>query len=171
MPKGPLPDPHAVRRNQPTIPPTKLPKSGRKGPVPKLPAWSPKLGKAGRAWWQWAWRTPQACAWGPSEIDVVARRATLTDDLAIISAPQGVVLDMLEDDELRQLFRTLAALAAGKATVLKAMAECDRQLGFGSKNFLDLRWELVDDEDEERSAPTPAASGSRARLRMVSGGG
>lgn len=172
MPRGPLPDPHAVRRNAETIPTTELPVTGRTGPIPKVPTWAPKLGKAGRAWWAWAWRTPQACAWGPAEIDTVARRAALVDDLAVLSAPRGVVLDMLEDDELRQIFRSLTALAGGKSTVLQRMSDCDKQLGFGAKNLADLRWKVTADSEAPSSAPapTPARTGARARMQLVSNG-
>jgi hypothetical protein len=40
MPRGPLPDPNAIRRNKPTIPTTDLPADGRQGPAPEPPAWA-----------------------------------------------------------------------------------------------------------------------------------
>lgn len=171
MPRGPLPDPHAARRNEPTIPLTELPISGRKGPIPKLPTWCPKLGRAGTAWWKWAWRTPESCGWSDSLIDIVARRATLVDDLNAISTPRSLVLDDLEDPELKRLVSSLAALAGGKSVVLKAMADCDAQLGLGAKNLAQLRWTIVD-ESAAKSPTSPApveSSGSRGRLRVVNG--
>jgi hypothetical protein len=74
---GPLPSPNARRRNAPTIPTTDLPAEGRKGRAPACPY---KLGKAGAAWWRWAWKLPQACGWSPGDLYVVARRARLEDD-------------------------------------------------------------------------------------------
>ena len=82
---GPLPNPNRRRRNALTIPTTKLPASGRPGAVPKPPAWV-QLGDAGRGWWRWAWKTPQASGWGTKagQEVVVARRASLEDDLAAL---------------------------------------------------------------------------------------
>lgn len=76
---GPLPSPTRRRRNAPTIPTTALLATGRVGPVPKPPSWI-KLGRVGRSFWTWAWKTPAACAWSP-DVDgpAVARRALLEE--------------------------------------------------------------------------------------------
>ena len=62
MPRGPAPKPNARRRNAPTIPTTELPAAGVKGRAPKPPK-GYEFGPAGKAWWGWAWRQPQAAAW------------------------------------------------------------------------------------------------------------
>src|ERR1041384_1368966 len=77
---GPLPDPKRRGRNAPTIPTTELPSSGRPGDAPQPPE-TYELGKAGQAWWTWAWTLPQACAWDDGALYVAARRAQLEDDL------------------------------------------------------------------------------------------
>src|SRR3954454_2845123 len=66
------------RRNAPTFPTTRLPVSGRRDDVPAVPS-SVKLRNAGRAWWAWAWKTPQAAAWNAGNVWTVARRAQLED--------------------------------------------------------------------------------------------
>ena len=111
---GPLPDPNARRRNAPTIPTTNLPASGRHGPVPKVPKWV-ELGAAGKGWWAWAWKTPQAAGWSDGNIPMVAQRASLEDDLASLAEVEG--LDFADVDptgntaELRRTVQRVAALA------------------------------------------------------------
>ena len=83
MPRGPLPDAHHSRRNAPTIPTTNLPAGGRAGPAPRIPKGT-ALGAAGRAWWRWAWSTPQAAAWDAGSFQVVLRRARLEDAVVLL---------------------------------------------------------------------------------------
>src|SRR5689334_13677132 len=82
---GPLPNPERRRRNAPTIPTTKLPAGGRPGRAPKPPGWL-ELDRAGKAWWAWAWKTPQAAAWSVGDEPMVARRAALEDELKTTAA-------------------------------------------------------------------------------------
>src|SRR5690242_9693862 len=96
---GPLPDPNSIRRNAPTIPTTDLPASGRTTPVPDVPSWIP-LGGAGQAWWDWAWKTPQACGWSTGNLVTVAHRASLEDTLSADDgkARVGIIKEMREAD-------------------------------------------------------------------------
>lgn len=112
MPRGPLPNPERRRVNAPTIPTTDLPAGGFDGPVPSCPY---RLGDRGRAWWKWAWRTPQAAAWGSSMAYVVARRAVLEDSLK---------------DEFA-------------VATLREMRELDDRLGLTPKSMAQLRWKIV----------------------------
>src|SRR4051812_12862603 len=112
---GPLPSPERRRRNAPTIPTTSLPASGRRGPVPRVPD-GYELGEAGRAWWVWAWATPQAAGWSTGDLYVVARRAALEDYRdVLLRAETGFDLgDLLDDetgDQLRWLIGRLKGLA------------------------------------------------------------
>lgn len=156
MARGPLPDPNARRRNAPTIPTTDLPVAGRTDPAPSIPSWV-KLGKAGRAWWKWAWSTPQSCAWGVAVgIEAtVARRAALEDDLAAIECVGGVEFDDLEDDpnyqHLAAAVRRIAGLAAGRLQIMREMRELDDRLGLTPKAMAALRWKITGE------APAPAA--------------
>ena len=148
--RGPLPSPNARRTNAPTIPTTNLPASGRKGRAPALPSWV-KLGAAGKAFWAWAWKTPQACAWGVGvgQEPVVARRAALEDILA-----------RSEDAPL---------------PLMKEMRELDDRLGLTPKGLEALRWKIVADPEPEAaapSAPTPGVTrinSRRDRLTKASG--
>lgn len=110
---GPLPNPNRRRRNAPTIPTTVLPAEGREGPAPKIPPFV-RLGKTGRAWWRWAWATPQAAAWAAGHEGVVARRAMLED--------------MAADEP--------------SMTLLREMRELDDRLGLTPKAMAALRWTI-----------------------------
>lgn len=160
--RGPLPDPRSRRRNAPTIPTTNLPASGFAGPAPSVPSWI-KLGKAGRAWWRWAWSTPQAAAWGVSagQEAVVARRASLEDDLAAIERVQCMDLDEALGDEIAHTVRRIAAMATGRLQLTREMRELDDRLGLTPKGRQALRWEIVADQpkDDEADQPAPQPAG------------
>lgn len=146
MTSGPLPDPHARRRNAPTIPTTDLPAGGRVGRVPPLPR-RIRLGPAGKAWWRWAWRTPQAAAWdGGGFLELIARRAGLEDDLAALErpAPPG---DVGGFDPL--FAKIAAALVAARTPVLREARELDDRLGLSPKGLAALRWRIVPLADVE----------------------
>lgn len=165
MPRGPLPDPDSRRRNAPTIPSTKLPVSGRSDPAPECPY---DLAAAGAVWWAWAWGTPQAAAWDSGALYVVARRARLEDDLAML----GFGEDFLElhdllagaDDEAVQrvefALSTLKRSATGKLAIEKEMRELDGKLGLSPAAMAALRWMIVEDE-----TPAPAVSASTTASR------
>lgn len=154
---GPLPDENARRRNAPTIPTTRLPIGGRKTPPPKLPPGA-TLGKVGTAWWRWAWRTPQACAWAPGHEVVVARRAALEDDLAALAEVDGLDFDGLIGEEwadVRRAVQRVASLATGRLQICKEMRELDDRLGLTPKAMAALRWAIVDDQPAPKTEPTP----------------
>src|SRR5687768_7619732 len=101
---GPLPEPEETRRrrNAPTIPTTELPLAGRTEDPPDVPD-TYVLRAAGVAWWEWAWRLPQACAWDGGALYVAARRAQLEDDLVVLDDADGFdvadILGSFADDE------------------------------------------------------------------------
>lgn len=146
---GPLPQPQRRRRNAPTIPTTSLPAGGREGPIPDPPEWV-SLGAAGRAWWAWAWSTPQSAGWSErAHLDAVARRAALQDDLYAIELDGS--LAGLDEEELRALVCTLKAIVSGKATLLGKVTELDDRLGLTPKAMAQLRWTIVDDSESRSS--------------------
>lgn len=168
MPRGPLPDPNSRRRNAPTIPSTSLPASGRKGRAPAVPE-PIQLKKAGRAWWNAAWKTPQAASWDAGAIFTVARRATLEDDLAILDhfEPFDIegFLGIEPNEAARELgfiIGRLKSLAGGRISVMKEMRELERQLGLGPKALADLRWVIVDDADDQAGGQKPAKKKGKA---------
>lgn len=147
---GPLPAENKRRRNTPTVPTTKLPVGGRTAPTPRPPTWA-KLGKVGKAWWRWAWSTPQACAWAPGHEVMVARRASLEDDLAAIGTVNSLELWEILDaqaegaNEIKALLQRLASLASGRLAICREMRELDDRLGLTPKSMAALRWTIVDD--------------------------
>lgn len=170
---GPLPDPDAVRRNVPTIPTTSLPAGGRKGDVPEPPAWI-ELGVAGRAWWAWAWRTPQAAGWASGHEVMVAHRAGLEDDLSAVGKVDGLDLaDVMGADlpELRAVVIGLSRIVVGRLGILKEMQQMDGKLGLTPKGMADLRWKVVPDLVEDVPQSQPGVSdldARRARLTNAS---
>lgn len=172
---GPLPDENRRRRNAPTIPVTKLPVGGRSTPAPRVPSFI-RLGKSGRAWWKWAWSTPQACAWAPGHESMIGRRAALEDALAAISEVHSLdALDLLgttDAAEFRNLINQLASLATGRLAVYREMRELDDRLGLTPKGMAALRWTIVADPSAGGDAPAPGPrSGvtdmSQARRRKM----
>lgn len=161
MPRGPLPKPahQRRRRNAPTIPTTILPRAGREGRAPTCPY---KLDKAGRAWWRWAWKTPQSCGWDEvGHLYVVARRAQLEDDLhAVEASGLELTLDDVLDPEtckaISAIVSTLKRMAAGKLNVVREMREIDERLGLTPKGMAALRWEIRDMEPDEDDGDTDA---------------
>lgn len=157
---GPLPDPNKRRRNAPTIPTTTLSAAGRTDPAPEPPGWC-ELGEAGRAFWVWAWATPQALAWG-TEVGMeswVARRASLEDDLAALHRVEGLDFAELGSDQVEREFRAvvqrIAAMATGRLAILKEMREMDDRLGLTPKGMAQLRWTIV-------AAPSAAENGTKS---------
>ena len=171
MSRGPLPDPAARRRNQPTIPTTALPVDGRQGPAPACPY---ELAEAGRAWWVWAWGTPQAAAWDAGVLYVVARRARLEDDAAALSfgdCPLDLA-DLFAEGDVEARRRVEWALdslrrsASGKLALEKEMRELDGRLGLTPEAMAKLRWRVVDDAPVS-TAKRAAAATRRTALRAV----
>jgi hypothetical protein len=178
--RGPLGKPAAQRRrrNKPTIPTRSLPAGGFAGPYPRLPK-GVELGEAGRIWWRWAWRTPQAAAWDAGTHVALARRASLEDDLAALERVDGIdvgyALSLVREGEARKaiielewVVRNLARLAGGKLAVCSKMLDLDRQFGLTTRSFYDLHFEIVPDVEAK---PEPAATGEAPsgprRLRAV----
>ena len=155
---GPLPNPNRVRRNAPTIPTTNLPASGRKGRAPACPKWVELLGH-GEQWWKWAWTTPQACAWSLGDIPLIARRASMEDDLAAIDAIPSIaaLFALADEDALAACLKRLASLAPGRVQLLREMREVDERLGLTPKGMAALRWTIVADETDTDTAPQRAA--------------
>lgn len=170
---GPLPKPDRRRRNPPTIPTTALPSQGFAGPYPKPPEWV-TLGGAGKAWWYWAWRTPQAAAWSAGDLVVLSTRASLEDDLAALALVRingvdlAAILDLDSDDAERELgfiFSTMQAMAGDKLRVQKQAVDIDDRLGLTPKGRLALRMSILDAEPAAvRKSPTPTTG---RRLRAV----
>lgn len=159
---GPLPQSQRRRRNAPAIPTTTLPAEGRSGPLPDVPSWV-TLGKAGRAWWVWAWSTPQAAAWAAGHEGVVARRAQLEDDLVVLGERRlefGELDDLDEQvvDRITLVVDTLKRLATAKLSVVREMRELDDRLGLTPKAMAQLRWTIGEPPSESEGSLTVVRS-------------
>jgi hypothetical protein len=170
MPRGPLPNPQARRRNTPTIAGTVLPAAGRDGDAPECPY---DLARAGSAWWAWAWATPQAAKWDQGTLYVVARRAVLEDELAALAffdADEFSLRDLLAEADEEAVRRvewaigTLKRLATGSTALMREMRELDNRLGLNPKAMADLRWSVAEADEPEQ---TQAAKTKVHRLRAV----
>jgi hypothetical protein len=158
MPRGPSPDPNARRRNKPTIASTDLPAAGREDRAPTIPK-AYNLGKAGRLWWRWAWKLPQATQWDAGATYFIVRRAQLEDDLAALEHTQTEDLEEVlcelvgadgDQDRVRSALQDLdrgvqrlKALAGGRVGVMREMRELDNRLGLNPKAMADLRWKIA----------------------------
>jgi hypothetical protein len=171
MPRGPLPEANSRRRNPPTIKATTLPAEGRRGEPPEPPY---RLGEAGRAWWEWAWRLPQAAAWDDGSTYFVARRARLEDDLAAIDRTDDLELDDLlagaDKEAVERVQYALGALvrvASGSTTLMREMRELENRLGLNPKAMADLRWtisEPVEPDGADAGGDVARMDDYRARL-------
>jgi hypothetical protein len=144
---GPLPNPERRRRNAPTIPTTSLPARGRQDPPPASPL---ELELAGARWWAWAWSTPQAAAWSTGDLYLIARRASLEDDLEALGRVESIdLVDLIEAEiaaDFRRVISHLAGLAGGRLAIFREAREIDDRLGLTPKGLAALRWSIVDDE-------------------------
>ncbi|MEA2828470.1 MAG: hypothetical protein QOG43_2909 [Actinomycetota bacterium] len=173
---GPLSDPNRLRRNKPNFTTTSLPAGGRPGPVPKPPAWRAPLGAAGLAWWDWAWKLPEAAAWSPGQLVFAAQRASLEDQLlALHDAPVLDVAELLDiepdqrTDELEWLVRTLHRMAAGKTVLDREARELDDRLGLSAKGFTALHWKIEAAEAPAEAKPRTSTA-KRSRMKVIDGG-
>ena len=162
---GPLPEVNKRRRNSPTIPTTSLPVSGFDGDIPDAPS-GYDLGTQGRQWWAWAWRTPQAAAWSAGDLYVLARRASIEDDIkAIDAADMSVDLELLADvegvKEIAQQFQRLKGIVSGRLAILREARDLDDRLGLTPKGLAALRWKIVADKSDAKSAPTDGDGGGK----------
>lgn len=119
----PKPDGQKVTRHEPKFGWTDLPRNGREGPAPKLPAWRPWQ-PATKKWWADLWKKPQATQW--------------TQDGSTLH-----VLAALYDD--------LIANRAEAAKVSAEMRQHEDRHGLNPKAMLQLRWRVTAaDEGESR---------------------
>jgi hypothetical protein len=109
---------------------------------------------------------------------MVARRASLEDDLAAMDSVEGLdwssVIEAENMREVREAIGRVAALATGRLQLMKHMTDLDDKLGLTPKGQAALRWKVVDDTPADLSAP-PATGGNvtgidsrRARLTDAS---
>ena len=172
---GPLPVPGARRRNAPTIPTTNLKAGGRTDPPPPVPE-GYEFGAPARAWWEWAWTTPQACAWDDGSAYVVARRALLEDHMAALSFSDELdandlfaAFDREAKERVEWALSLLRRSATGEVSLMKEMRELENKLGLSPEAMAKLRWKIVAEDQPPAAQPAPKKSSARERghLRAV----
>lgn len=75
---------------------------------------------------------------------MVARRASLEDDLEALDDVRGLDFDDLGEraDQVRATVSRVAALATGRLQIVKEMRELDDRLGLSPKAMAQLRWTI-----------------------------
>jgi hypothetical protein len=138
---SPKPDDQRRRRNPPTFAWVELPKSGREGSPPRLPAWRQWQPKTKR-WWKELWAKPQAVMW-EQDGSTLLTLACLYDDLI--------------------------AGRADAAKVSAEMRQHEDRHGLNPKAMLQLRWLIRDESTEPGHEPAPVTpiDDRRKRLRVV----
>jgi hypothetical protein len=131
------------------------PRKPRRAPTGGRPASPYTLRASGEAWWRWAWKLPQAKKWDAGALYVVARRASLEDDLALLEGDDISVADVLGLDsepemarELDWLIARLRSIAGGRVGVMKEMRELDARLGLDPKAMAGFGWSADDDDSD-----------------------
>lgn len=172
---GPAADPNSERSERRGYKLTALPAQGYDGPVPRFPlpkravyniyfedkkrvkefdgGATEELHERELALWEWAWRTPQACAWSmPSE-------AWRTYSVAM-------------------WVRTAVICESSDATAAdkNSLHRFSDQIGLTTAGLAEMGWQVAVDEVAAKAVSSPKAAEDdvddpRARLGLVSGGG
>ena len=106
------------------------------------------------------WSTPQAAAWALGHEGLVARRASLEDDLVALELVQGLDFDEFVGEhmkDVREAVQRVAALATGRLQICREMRELDDRLGLSPKAMAQLRWTIKGDSEAASDSPAPAA--------------
>lgn len=145
---GPTADPDSQRSERRGYSLTALPAEGYSGPVPEWPMPDPTPREL--AWWEWAWRTPQACAWSmPSE----AWRVPFVAEWCQVKAMTEV---------------------SPNASLLAQKFRMEDRIGFSTAGLAEMGWRVTVDELSEKAAekgePAAKPKSSRDRLKVVNGG-
>lgn len=123
-----------------------------------------ELGRAGLAWWDWAWRTPQACGWSSGDDGLIGRRASLEDSVAATAIKEfddilPALVNVEDFREVRVIVGHLASLVSGRLALYREQREIDDRLGLTPKGLAALRWKIVSDEAYYPSSAPKRATG------------
>lgn len=141
---GPRPDEGSARSEARGYKLDALPAEGYAGEVPDFP--TPDPGPRTLAWWEWAWRTPQACAWSlPSE----AWRLPFVAEWCETKAH-------LEES-------WTAAMVAQKFRM-------EDRIGFSTAGLSEMGWKIAADAKPAAAPVATKAAPGGSRLRALNGG-
>ena len=143
---GPLPQENSARSDQRGYVLAALPSEGFKGEIPEFPL--PEHSDRELEVWEWAWRTPQACAWSlPSEQWRIRTVALWVRVSVQCEAPD---------------------VGASHLAQLHRFAD---QIGFTDAGLALMGWKVATDEVAAKAASRPPAVKTERRLRAASSGG
>lgn len=121
---GPAPDPRSGASDRKGLKFKSLPAAGYDGDVPDFPG-APPSARA-QAWWDWAWKTPQAALWATNQwswvVPMVADWCTLKAKFDEPDAPVSLV-QAIRQREGDILLSNDALLRAGYTVVVDEIAE------------------------------------------------
>jgi|SRR5665647_599765 len=147
---GPAPDPSSGRSERRGYKLSELPSEGFLGPVPDFPL--PSASERELTVWEWAWRTPQACAWSVASerwrLPFVARWVRLT---VRAEGPESA------------------------ASLQSPLMRLEDRIGFSTAGLAEMGWAVKVDEVAAKAADheavSPVRRSSRDRLKVVAAGG
>jgi hypothetical protein len=139
---GPAPDPNSERSERRGYVLTALPSEGYAGPVPDFPLPGPSDREI--EVWEWAWRTPQACAWS------LASEAWRVRQVA----------------EWVRLSVRCEAPDASASLVPHARAAAD-EIGFTTRGLQAMGWKVAADEVADKRDTEKPRPSSRERMKVV----
>lgn len=143
---GPPPQEGSGRSDQRGFTLTALPSEGYQGEVPEFPLPSPSAREL--EVWNWAWRTPQACAWSmPSEQWRVRTVALWVRVSVQCEAPDAA------------------------ASLLGQLHRFADQIGMTTAGLAEMGWKVAVDEVGAKAATRKPAEKPERRLRSASHGG
>ncbi len=124
---------------------TALPSEGYAGPIPDFPLPDPSQRELDV--WQWAWRTPQACAW-----------SVLGESWRIRTVAMWARVSVrCEDPE-------------APASLLAQVHRFSDQIGLTTAGLAEMGWKVAEDEVAAK-APTVVRASTPRRLRVAADGG
>lgn len=140
-----LPDENSARSQRLGYSLTALPSEGYLGPIPDFPF--PDVSERELEVWEWAWRTPQACAWMQSP-EQWRLRAVATWTLIAVRCEDRTV----------------------PPTVLAQLHRLDDKIGFSTAGLAEMGWKIAVDELAEKDAQRVEPVGSsRERMKLARG--
>lgn len=138
---GPVPDPSSGRSDARGYSLTALPAEGYRGPVPAFPL--PGVSERELEVWEWAWRTPQACAWSLPSESWRARTVALWVRLSVRCEAE---------DAGASLYAQLHRFAD--------------QVGLTTAGLAEMGWKVAVDEVAERASAKPLETVPRRERRL-----
>ncbi len=141
---GRKPGPKSEKSARAAVRLTALPSEGFTGPVPDFPLLDPSQRELDV--WQWAWRTPQACAW-----------SVLGESWRIRTVAMWVRVSVrCEDPE-------------APASLLAQVHRFADQIGLTTAGLAEMGWKVAEDEVAAKATVAPPVSRPR-RLRVAADG-